>query len=81
LDSALARLGRAVRAVRWEQEQSVSEVAEALGLSCADVLALEAGEADPSYDLLLALGDQLDVPPSVLICRAEGPISPDDPTG
>src|SRR6185312_14059641 len=25
--------------------------------------------------------DQLDVPASVLVCRAEGPIAPDDPTG
>jgi hypothetical protein len=45
------------------------------------LLALEAGEADPSYDLLLALGDQLDVPASVLVCRAEGPTALDDPTG
>lgn len=69
-DRWLIALGRAVRQLRAERNVSAGELAAAAGLTSARLDALEAGQFDPSYDLLIALADTLRIEPSVLVLRA-----------
>ena len=67
----LRSLGEAVRQLREQRGWSSSELASELGVEGAYVTALEAGERDPDYELLLALALALGVRPAALIGRAE----------
>jgi XRE family transcriptional regulator, regulator of sulfur utilization len=67
----LASLGKTVRRLREAQGLDVSELAEASGTRPERIQALEAGQFDPTYDLLVALAAALGVQPSALIIRAE----------
>ncbi len=48
-----------------------AQLAAAAGVDLGRVAALEEGRLDPSYELLLALGDGLGVRASALVIRAE----------
>ncbi len=67
----LRGLGEAVRQLREQRGSSHAELATALGVEEQYVAALEAGERDPEYELLLALAQALGVRPAALIGRAE----------
>ncbi len=67
----LRSLGEAVRQLREQRGWSASELASELGVEGAYVSALEAGERDPDYELLLALARALGVRAAALIGRAE----------
>ena len=67
----LRSLGQAVRQLREQRGSSSAELAARLGVEEGYVLALEAGERDPDYELLLALARALGVRPATLIGRAE----------
>jgi transcriptional regulator with XRE-family HTH domain len=64
-------LGKALRAVREEQRLSVSELAAASGVPQARIAALERGDLDPRFEVLLELAAGLGVRPSELFVRAE----------
>lgn len=64
-------LGRAIRETRVGRGIGVAQLASAAGVDLRGIAALEAGRVDPSYELLLALGDGLGVPVSVFVIRAE----------
>jgi transcriptional regulator with XRE-family HTH domain len=67
----LRSLGETVRQLREQRGLSSAELAAALGVERAYAQALEAGECDPDYELLLALARVLGVRPAELIGRAE----------
>jgi len=67
----LLALGKAVRAVREERGLGVSELAAASGVAQPRIAALERGELDPHFELLLELAEGLGVRPSELFVRAE----------
>jgi transcriptional regulator with XRE-family HTH domain len=68
---ARAALGQAIREVREQQGQSVSELAAASGRSERTITRVEAGERETDYKMLLALADGLGVRASVFIGRME----------
>jgi transcriptional regulator with XRE-family HTH domain len=57
--------------MRERRGTSVEELADATGMPRKRVEALETGQFDPSYELLLALADGLGVQPSALVTLAE----------
>ena len=65
----LIAFGRAIRALRTEQNISADELAAVAGLTPARLHAIEAGRYDPRYDVLLALAAGLRVTPAALINR------------
>jgi transcriptional regulator with XRE-family HTH domain len=67
----LQALGRAIREIRRECGMGVAQLAAAAGLDLRRISALEAGRLNPSYELLLALGDGLGVGASAFVIRAE----------
>lgn len=67
----LAVLGRAVHELRERRRLSESEVAAATGIDERRIQALETGQLDPDYVLLLALAKALGVTPVALVTRAE----------
>jgi ribosome-binding protein aMBF1 (putative translation factor) len=67
----LVALGQAIRQTRAQQGVSTSELAAATGVEQQCINALESGELDPAFDLLLALADGLGVRPSTFVIRAE----------
>jgi ribosome-binding protein aMBF1 (putative translation factor) len=69
-DLDLVCLGRAIRLERERQDVSTAEFARKVGVGKRLIVKLEAGEADPDYELLLALARALDIKPAVLIGRA-----------
>lgn len=70
-ERSLRGLGEAVCELREQRDWDPSKLASELGVEGAYVLALEAGELDPDYELLLALARALGVRPAALIGRAE----------
>jgi len=70
-DADLLVLGRAVRLMRERRGISADELAAAAGMHRPRVDALETGQLDPTYELLLALADGLGVEPSALVILAE----------
>ncbi len=64
-------LGRAIQQVRTQQGVSTGELAIATGIERRRIDALEGGQLDPSYELLLALAEGLDVRPSRFVIHAE----------
>jgi transcriptional regulator with XRE-family HTH domain len=67
----LLALGRAVREIRGECGMGVAQLAAAAGVDLRRIAALEAGRLNPSYELLVALGEGLDVRVSAFVIRAE----------
>ncbi len=67
----LASLGRAVRSLRERQGLTARDLAEAIGVSPAEIAVLEEGSLDPDFELLLTLADSLGVRMSTLFVRAE----------
>jgi transcriptional regulator with XRE-family HTH domain len=67
----LAILGQAVRQVRERQDVTASELAAVTGVECEQIDALEAGQLDPTYELLLVLARGLGIRPSVFVVCAE----------
>jgi len=67
----LARLGKALRALREERALTVSALAAASAVSEATISALEAGRLDPDFQLLLDIAAAIGVRPSELVSRAE----------
>lgn len=64
-------LGEAVREVREQRGFSVSELAAGARVAKGRVVALEEGQLDPDYELLLTLAQSIGVPPSAFILHAE----------
>ncbi len=67
----LSALGLAIAEIRERGRVSAEQLAAAVGAEPAQILALEAGRLDPTYELLLALGDGLGVRASAFVIRAE----------
>ncbi len=67
----LRALGLAVRECRKQRHLSRAELAGATGVTAERIGALERGQLNPSYQLLLALADALGVGVGVLMVRAE----------
>jgi transcriptional regulator with XRE-family HTH domain len=63
--------GRAVRELREKRPLSTSQLAAAVGVEERRIRALEAGQLDPDYELLIALADGLGVRVAELVIRAE----------
>ncbi len=70
-NDALRAFGQAVSELRAERNLSVSELAAATETTVRRIERLEAGRDDPGYDLILALGEALDVRVSALVIRGE----------
>ena len=64
-------LGQAIRSVRDEKTLSVADLAIGADISLERLKALERGELDPDYELLIRLAECLDTRPSAFIIRAE----------
>jgi len=67
----LRALGRALRERRGQRGLSPTALAAAVGIGEERIRALERGELDPGYELLVALADALEVRSGVLVTRAE----------
>jgi transcriptional regulator with XRE-family HTH domain len=67
----LITLGRAVTLMRQQRGMAADELADAGGLPRERIAALEAGELDPTYELLLKVADGLGTQPSELVIFAE----------
>jgi transcriptional regulator with XRE-family HTH domain len=68
---SLAALGRAVRRHREQRDMSVEALARIASVEHQDVRAIETGELDPTYDVLVALAHALGVRTSSLIIDAQ----------
>ena len=64
-------LGRAVKLMREQRGMSVDELANASGVLRERIGAVEAGQLDPTYELLLKIADGLGIQPSALVTLAE----------
>jgi XRE family transcriptional regulator, regulator of sulfur utilization len=64
-------LGRAVKLMREQRGISVDELANASGVLRERIGAVEAGQLDPTYELLLKIADGLGIQPSALVTLAE----------
>jgi len=67
----LVVLGRAIGELRDQGGLSASALAAAVGVEERRIRALEAGQLDPDYELLIALAEALGVRPAELVIRAE----------
>jgi transcriptional regulator with XRE-family HTH domain len=67
----LLALGRAVKLMREQRGMSADELAEASGVSRECLDALETGQLDPTYELLVEIAEGLGVQPSELVIFAE----------
>jgi len=77
----LAILGQAIRQVRERQDVTANELAAATGIERKQIDALEAGQLDPPYELLLVLARGLGIRPSVFIVCAEDMSTRRQPSG
>jgi transcriptional regulator with XRE-family HTH domain len=64
-------LGRSVKLMREQSGMSADELADASGVIRERIGALEAGQLDPTYELLLEIADGLGTQPSALVILAE----------
>jgi XRE family transcriptional regulator, regulator of sulfur utilization len=64
-------LGRAVKLMREQRGMSADELADASGVLRERIGAVEAGQLDPTYELLLKIADGLGIQPSALVTLAE----------
>jgi transcriptional regulator with XRE-family HTH domain len=69
-EKALIALGRSIRDVRDERSMEPDELAAAAGIERERLDAIEAGQSDAPYDVLLALARGLGIEPAVLVSRA-----------
>jgi transcriptional regulator with XRE-family HTH domain len=67
----LYRLGEAFQQIRAERGLGIDQLAAMTSIPAARINALEAGELDPDYDLLLLLSGALGVSSSSFVLRAE----------
>lgn len=67
----LVALGQAVRRLRQQRSMSTHELADAVGVERQHISALEAGQLDPTFELLIALAEGLSVGLSALLNCAE----------
>jgi transcriptional regulator with XRE-family HTH domain len=67
----LQLLGQAICSVRESREFTIPGLATAADVSPKQLQALEAGELDPDFELLLRLAECLDTRPSAFIIKAE----------
>ena len=67
----LRALGEAVRVLRQQRALTCAQVAAAASVEAQRIEAIEAGELDPSYELLLALARGLGVAPAGLLGQVE----------
>lgn len=67
----LSALGRAIRLLRTEQNVSPRELAATAGLEPARLEAIEAGQHDLRYDVLVAVAHALNIETSDLVTRAD----------
>ena len=72
----LHALGEAVQHERSRRGLSVEALASAAGVQASRLQALEAGQIDPDYDLLLALAQALDIRASAFVISAEARRNP-----
>jgi transcriptional regulator with XRE-family HTH domain len=70
-DADLLLLGRAVREMREQHGKSADELAAAAGMSRRRIDALESGDLDPTYEILLAIADAIGIRPSALFMLVE----------
>lgn len=77
-DLNLALLGRAVKLMREQRSMSIDALAEASGVLRNRLDALEAGQLDPTYELLVKIAVGLGAQPSALVILAERLGSPTD---
>jgi transcriptional regulator with XRE-family HTH domain len=66
----LLRLGETIRQVREQRRLSVAELAARAGIDAQRISNIEAGQLDPTYDVLIALADGLGVRLSALVPRS-----------
>ncbi len=64
-------LGKAIREVREQHGLSAHDLAAASGVAPARVAALEDGQLDPDFELLLALAKSMGIRPTAFFVRAE----------
>jgi transcriptional regulator with XRE-family HTH domain len=67
----LRLLGEAICSVREARGSTIEGLARAAGISSEELQAVEAGELDPDYELLLRLAECLNTRPSAFVVRAE----------
>jgi transcriptional regulator with XRE-family HTH domain len=67
----LRLLGLAIRSVRETRDSTIEGLARAVGIPSEELQAIEAGELDPDYELLLRLAECLNTRPSAFVVRAE----------
>lgn len=67
----LRALGRAIRAIREQHGVSAGELAARCHTTLERVHELEAGEHDPTYDLLTRIADALGTSLTVIVTRSE----------
>jgi transcriptional regulator with XRE-family HTH domain len=75
----LLALGRAVKLMREQRGMSLSELAETSGVRRERLDALETGQLDPTYELLVEVAESLGAQPSALVILAEQLDIPTDP--
>jgi transcriptional regulator with XRE-family HTH domain len=69
----LIALGRVIREVRDERSMGADDLAAAASIERGQLDAIEAGQSDPSYDVLLALVRGLGIEAAALVGRARSP--------
>lgn len=67
----LVVLGRAIGQIRRELGVSAEGLADATDIERRSLSALEAGQLNPTYELLLVLAEGLGIRPSAFVIRAE----------
>ncbi len=68
---SLIVLGKAIQAVREQHGLSAAALAAAAGVAPTRLAALEEGQLDPDFELLIALAEGMGIRPSAFILRAE----------
>ena len=69
ISTTLVNLGGVIRRLREEQGASISRLSAAANIEQDQLQALEAGQLDPRYGLLLDLADALDTTPDAIARR------------
>jgi transcriptional regulator with XRE-family HTH domain len=67
MDAELLRLGETFRQVREQHRLGVAELAARTDINVEHISALEAGQLDPTYDVLLILADGIGVRVSAFV--------------
>ncbi len=68
---AHAALGRAVRQLREKEKLTQEQLARASGLQPTYISDIERGVRNPTWSVVVAIADALDVAPSVLVALGE----------